>query len=167
MPLRAPSVETKRSGSGSGSCMLAMRSSNFGPPSLLWYSNTRNGTPALVVPEIASSTLRTNPRPNGGAPAQRADVALPSNDQEGDDGKDEQDDRDQDDHDGAVQPTCSLVLKKRLSGCSTRYMADTMSRPPMIIRAVMLSPPKVTAKPAAQTGSIAMITAAREGSMCA
>jgi len=36
-PLRAWSVDTKRSGSGRGSCMLAMRSSNFGPPSLLAY----------------------------------------------------------------------------------------------------------------------------------
>jgi hypothetical protein len=31
-----------------GSCTLATRSSNFGPPSLLEYSKTRNGTPALA-----------------------------------------------------------------------------------------------------------------------
>lgn len=33
---------------------------------VLAYS-TRNGTPSAVVPEIASSTLRTKPIPNGGA----------------------------------------------------------------------------------------------------
>jgi hypothetical protein len=49
-----------------GSRMLAMRSSNRGP-SLFAYSKTRNGTPPAVVPEIASSTLRTKPSPNGGA----------------------------------------------------------------------------------------------------
>ena len=65
-PLRTWSANTKRSGSGRGSRMLAMRSSNRGP-SLFAYSKTRNGTPPAVVPEIASSTLRTKPSPNGGA----------------------------------------------------------------------------------------------------
>ena len=37
----------------------------------------------------------------------------------------------------------------------------------MIMRAVMLSPPSATANAAAHTGSIAMITAARDGSICA
>jgi len=41
-------VDKKRSGSGIGSCTLATRSSNLGPPSLLEYSNTRNGTPVVV-----------------------------------------------------------------------------------------------------------------------
>ena len=62
--------------------------------------------------------------------------------------------------------TPSLSARRRC-GRSTRYMADTIARPPMIIRAVMLSPPSATANAAAHTGSIAMITAARDGSMCA
>ena len=66
-PLRGSSVVTNSSGKAKGSCRLASRSSNFGPPSALAYSKTRNGTPADVVPETASSTLRTKPRPNGGA----------------------------------------------------------------------------------------------------
>ena len=43
-------------------------------------------------------------------------------------------------------------------------MAARIAPPPMIIRPVRLSPPKATAKAAAQTGSMAMITAAREAS---
>ena len=66
-PLRGAPVLTKSSGRLTDSRRLASRSSKPGPPSALAYSKTRNGTPADVVPEIASSTLRTKPRPNGGA----------------------------------------------------------------------------------------------------
>jgi hypothetical protein len=74
-------------------------------------------------------------------------------------------DRDQDDHDRVAHQAYCFALRRRLSGCSTRYIADTMASPPMTMRTVTLSPPKATAKAAAQTGSMAMITAARGGSM--
>src|SRR5829696_128459 len=43
---------------------------------------------------------------------------------------------------------------------STRYIAPTMARPPMIMRTEIFSPPRAIANAAAQTGSMAMITAA-------
>ena len=52
----------------------------------------------------------------------------------------------------------------RWGASSTRYMAARIAPPPMIIRPVRLSPPKTTANAAAQTGSMAMITAARDAS---
>jgi hypothetical protein len=99
--------------------------------------------------------------------ALRPDIALPPDYQEGDQGEDQHPDRHQDDQDRVAHPAYCFVRSRRLSGCSTRYIADTMARPPMTIRTVTLSPPKATAKAAAQTGSIAMITAARGGSICA
>jgi hypothetical protein len=46
-------------------------------------------------------------------------------------------------------------------------MAVRMAPPPRTIRQVIDSPPNATAKAAAQTGSMAMITAAREASTLA
>jgi hypothetical protein len=61
---------------------------------------------------VVENRLQSRPGLEGPAAfPQRADVALSSDDQEGDDDKDQHGYRDQDDHDGAIQPTYSLVLK--------------------------------------------------------
>ena len=119
-------METNRSGSGRGSCMLAPRR-NFGPPSLLVYSNTGTSRRRLCEHEIPRAPCVRNPartavhgdrertpvlvgtRRSSRVP-RRADVTLPSDDQEGVDGEHQQGDHDQDDHDSAVQPTYSDSL---------------------------------------------------------
>src|SRR5215211_1955106 len=64
----------------------------------------------------------------------------------------------------AYRPWAEVRTRLRRGDRSTRYIAATMARPPMIILTVIVSPPSATANAAAHTGSTAMITAARDGS---